>query len=154
MKRFIALAAVSTAFIAGPASAQLYLGVGAGEPRPDHSEVSWKALVGMQVTPMFGGEVAYHNFGEEGNADFDAESVAGTGTMALDRNWALVGKVGVVRLHAGPADDTNLYLGAGIRYALTPNVGLSLDYENFGKATRLGTDNRLSNVGLNAQYIF
>lgn len=156
MKKLLALAAVSAALLAGPASAQLYFGGGLGETRPDHGEPSWKGFGGVQLTPFFGAELGYNHFGKEAATRFEAWSLAGTGSLALDESWSLLGKVGAARLHAGNADETNLLLGAGVALALSKNLGLRLDYEDFGKVSQFtpGNANRTRNLGINGRYLF
>lgn len=156
MKKLLALAAVSAALFAAPASAQLYAGGGIGESRPDHGDHSWKAFGGIQLTPFLGGEVSYHDFGESAAAEFDAWSLAGTGTVALDDNWSVLGKVGVARLSGATSDETNLLLGAGVGLALNKNFGLRLEYEDFGKIAQFTPENskRTRNLGISLRYLF
>lgn len=156
MKKLLALAAVSTALFAAPASAQLYVGGGIGETRPDHGDHSWKAFGGIQLTPFFGAELGYHNFGENAAGEFDAWSLAGTGTIALDDSWSVLGKVGAVRHSAASLEESNLLLGAGVGLALNKNFGLRLEYEDFGKVAQFTPENsrRTRNLGISLRYIF
>lgn len=156
MKKLLALAVVSTALFAAPASAQLYFGGGIGDTRPDHGDHSWTVLGGLQLTPFFGAEMGYHNFGENAAGEFDAWSLAGTGTIALDESWSVLGKVGVARLSAVSSDETNLLLGAGVGLALNKNFGLRLEYEDFGKVAQFTPENdsRTRNIGISLRYIF
>lgn len=156
MKKILALAALSAALFAGSAAAQMYVGAGLGEARPDNGDASWKVYGGVQLTPMLGVELGYLNLGKNRGSEFDAWSLAGTGTFALDDRWALIGKVGGASLRTNGVDETNLLLGAGVSFAMNKNFGLRLEYEDFGRIYEFapGDDARTQNLGLSVRYLF
>jgi len=150
-------AAVSAALIAGSASAQMYLGAGAGEARTDTTEASWKAYGGFQFTPTWGLELAYTDLGSYRGSDIASWSLAGTGTVPLGERWALLGKLGAAasRPHfTGASDRTDMLIGIGVGYSLTKNLGLRLEYEDFGKLSKVstGSTSRGNNLGLSLKY--
>ncbi len=159
MKIVLMAAAVSAALIAGPAAAEMYLGGGVGEARTDTRETSWKAYGGFQLTPLWGVEVGYTDLGSYRGADVASWSLAGTGTVPLGERWSLLGKVGAAANHpkfAGASNHTDLLLGVGVGYGLTKNLGLRLEYEDFGKLSKTSTGNnsRGNNLGLSVKYAF
>ena len=144
MKKSLVAAAFS-ALLAGPVAAQAYVGVGVGESNTDSSNASWKVYGGYQFDPVWGVELAYNNLDRNGGADIENLTLAGTGTLALDPNWSLLGKVGVAVNHvndSGFGSHSDLMLGAGIAYSISKNLGLRLEYEDFGK---LGANNNSGN---------
>jgi len=156
MKKLLALAAISAALFAGPASAQLFLGAGAGDSRPDRGDKMWKVYGGIQLTPMFGAEASYYDFGSAHGVEYDAYAASGTITFPFNESWALLGKVGVVDLNAGGQDDTNLLLGVGVGLNLNPNFSLRLEYENFGEGRDVVASDTQSveSINFSARYQF
>jgi len=76
----------------------------------------------------------------------DAHSfyVAGKGTWPVNEQVALFGKLGVARNHnavtttgiataSGDANKSALYASVGAEYAISKQVKVSLEYENYGK---------------------
>jgi OmpA-OmpF porin, OOP family len=158
MKKLIAAAALS-ALVAGPVAAQAYVGVGVGESKTENNNTSWKVYGGYQIDPIWGVELAYNNLDHRSGTDTDNLTLAGTGTLALNQNWSLIGKAGVAANRSSGSDFGNhsdLMLGAGVAYNLSKNVGLRLEYEDFGK---LGANNntgnfKAHNVALSLKYGF
>src|ERR1035437_1007339 len=159
MKKLLMAAAISAVFLAGSASAQTYLGAGAGASRTDSSETSWKLYGGFQFNPTWGVELGYTDLGHYRNSNIESWSLAGTGTMPLNADWSLLGKLGGDSNRprfAGGSNHSNLLVGLGVGYSLTKNVGLRLEYEDFGKLSKVsnGNDSRGSNLGLSLKYAF
>ncbi len=160
MKKIVLMAAVvSAAFIGGPASAETYFGGGVGQARTDGKDTSWKAYAGFQLSPLWGLEVAYTDLGSYRGADIASWSLAGTATVPLGERWSLLGKVGASANHpkfAGASNHTDLLLGVGVGYSLSKNLGLRLEYEDFGKLSKASTGNnsRGNNLGLSLKYAF
>jgi len=159
MKRLLMAAAFSAALVAGPASAQAYLGGGIGSSRTDTSETSWKLYGGYQFNPTWGLELGYTDLGRYRGSDVESWSLAGMGTLPLGERWSLLGKVGAAsnRTHfAGTANHTDLLLGLGVGYSMSKNLGLRLEYEDFGKLSNAsaGNNSRGSNLGLSLKYAF
>lgn len=157
MKKILIASMISAAFAAFPASAQLYLGAGAGEAKTDSHETSWKLYGGYQITPTWGIELGYNDLGKYRGADIESWSLAGTGTIPLNERWSLLGKLGATdnRPDApGTGNHTAVLLGVGVGYSLSKNVGLRLEYEDFGKLSDAGGSSRGRNVGLSLKYGF
>lgn len=158
MKKILTLAALSTALFAAPAMAQLYVGAGVGQTRGHSNESSWKVYGGLQMTPVLGVEVGYLSFRDQQavTSDFDAWSVAATGTMPLNANWSVIGKVGGARIHGGGGGENNLLLGIGLGLAINKNWGMRLEYEDMGQVEAFapGNDFRQRNLGLSARLSF
>jgi OOP family OmpA-OmpF porin len=159
MKKLLMAAAVAAALVAGQASAQMYLGAGAGSSKTDNREDSWKLYGGYQFNPTWGAELGYNDLGQYRGADVESWTLAGTGTMPLNERWSLLGKLGVAMNRpqsAGLSDRTDLLMGLGVGYTLSRNVGLRLEYEDFGKMAKngIGSDSRGNNVSLSLKYMF
>ena len=129
----------------------------------DGTKTSYKLLGGYQFTPNWGLEAQYTNIGKfSDTVSFGAPtnatgtfssttasqwSLAGTGTLPIGSGFSLIGKLGASRNKFGAttltlgaiplslpgSSKTDLLIGAGIGYDLTKNVGMRLEYENFGK---------------------
>lgn len=158
MKRLLTAAAFSAALFAGPASAQLYVGAGLGAADTDSSETSWKAYAGYQFVPMWGIELGYTTLGEYRGEDVDATTVAGTFTLPLSERWSFLGKLGQAWNnpgYAGAGSNTDLYAAIGVQYGFNKNLGLRLEYENFGDLSDgPGPISSGSNLALSAKYAF
>ncbi|MRW90082.1 outer membrane beta-barrel protein [Duganella sp. FT80W] len=89
---------------------------------------------------------AYSTNGSAGGLTTDSHSyyVAGKGTWPVARDFDVFAKLGVARNHnsvstsgiaavSGSNEKTALYASVGGEYALTKNVKVSLEYENYGK---------------------
>ena len=157
MKKILIVAAVAAAFAAAPASAQWYLGAGIGEAKTDTRETSFKLYGGYQLTPTWGVELGYNDLGRYRGADVESYSLAGTGTIPLNERWSLIGKLGVAENRpdaTGAGNNTDVLIGVGVGYSLSKNVGLRLEYEDFGKLADAGGSSRGRNVGLSLKYGF
>lgn len=157
MKKIFVAVAVSAAFVAFPASAQLYLGGGLGEAKTDTRETSWKLYGGYQFTPTWGLELGYNDLGKYRGADIESYSLAGTGTIPLNERWSLLGKLGAAENRPdapGAGNHTDVLLGVGVGYSLSRNVGVRLEYEDFGKLSDASGSSRGRNLGLSLKYGF
>lgn len=158
MKRILAAAALGAALTA-PASASVYLGAGLGIAHIDSSEVSWKILGGYQHNRHWGIEAAYTDLGGYRGSDADSLSLAFTGTLPLDRRWAIMGKAGAASNRTrieGASDHADALLGIGIGYAVSRRFGWRLEYEHYGKveAPGGGFSERASNLAFVGRYSF
>jgi OOP family OmpA-OmpF porin len=108
---------------------------------------------GYQFNANYGVEVAYVNLGkaEASGQGFYAKSepqtlfVAATGTLPLNNEFSLFGKVGVAQSHvkvtarafgvteSESENRTTAVFGIGAAYHLNKNVSFVAEYENFGK---------------------
>ena len=159
MKKLLMAAAFSAALMAGPASAQMYLGAGVGEARTDTTKTSLKLYGGYQYNPTWGVELGYTDLGRYQGSNVESWSVAGTGTVPLGQRWSLLGKLGAATNRprfANASNHTDLLVGVGVGYSMTKNVGLRVEYENFGKLSNVSNVNnsRGSNLGLSVKYSF
>lgn len=107
----------------------------------DDSDTGFKIFGGFQFTKNWGAEAGYVDFGKatasgtlSGDAGITAFTFAGTGTLPLGANFALLGKLGLAMWDtsgsASSGDNgTDLYYGVGLRYSFNKNLGLVADYE-------------------------
>jgi len=168
MNKFLMASAIAAALVAGQASAQMmsspkmsspqmYVGAGVGSVKNDNREDSWKLYAGYQFDRTWGMEVAYNDLGQYRGADIESWSLAGTGTIPLNESWALMAKLGATSNRsdfAGGGNHTALLAGVGVSYSFTKNVGVRLEYEDFGKLADTGNDSRGKNVALSLKYGF
>lgn len=159
MKQTLMAVAMAAAFISAPAFATPYVGAGIGWSKTDGNNTSSKILVGFQSTENFGVEVAYNDLGDYRGSTATAWSVAAVGTLPLDQNWDVFGKVGATENRttlAGSNRHSDILLGLGIGYNFNKNVALRLEYEDFGKLPTDINGNRwdATNWGLNLKYSF
>lgn len=124
MKKLFISASIAAAFVATPAAAQWYAGVGAGSATnsggdftnsvgntlrgADVSKGSYKVFAGYQFTPNWGAEAQYSDLGNRGlvatnlagaviatgNVSATQFSIAATGTLPLASGFSLIGKLG------------------------------------------------------------
>ncbi len=129
----------------------------------DASANSWKLYGGYQFTPIWGVEVQYSDLGTRsgnmaftgavvGNAKLTTSTasqwgIAGTGTLPINNDFYLMGKLGATSNSTGDltatvgttsatakgTSNTDLLAGVGAGYNFTKNLGVRLEYENFGK---------------------
>ena len=126
MKKILSSCVIAAAFVALPASAQWYVGVGVGSSKlsgangtdstattysgGDASKSSFKVYGGYQLTPTWGVEAQYTDLGSRnitatqggivvgsGNLKASQYSLAAVGTLPLASNFAVIGKLGVSR---------------------------------------------------------
>ncbi len=156
MKRILSVLALSAALAAAPALAQqsqVYVGAGLGIANTDSSEFSWKILGGYQHDRHWGIEAAYTDLGSYRGSSADSLSLAFTGTLPLDRRWALMAKAGVASNHtrvAGSSDQGGALVGIGVAYTVSRRFGLRLEYEQYGRVAGPGSgfNDRADNLAL------
>lgn len=160
------IAALIGAAIAFPVAAQAegyYVGASVGRAEQKLSAdgagsakdngTGFKLFGGYQFTPNYGVEAAYVGLGDATGTDgaYSIKSeprtfyVAATGTLPLNNEFSVFGKVGVAQNHvklsvAGPGlygseskNRTTAVIGVGAAYQLNKNVSFVAEYENFGK---------------------
>ena len=145
----------------------------------NRSKTSLKVFGGFRFTPNWGLEAQYSDLGtrdfvvSRGNAQVNSGSVkasqfsiAGTGTLPLASNFSLFGKIGVsnnsgkanvnipVKNFTGSDNKTDLLIGFGVSYALTPQIAVRAEYEDFGKFNSRGNSVRVNNFAVGLQYSF
>jgi OOP family OmpA-OmpF porin len=124
---------------------QGYVGIGAGESSTDvgsgHSrDTAYKAYVGYDFNRNWGMEAAYVDLGKPnyplGDARETAWYLAGKGTLPISNQFDLFAKLGATRNKRdlfGDSSRTDLLAGVGAEYNFNKQVGLRLEYEDFGK---------------------
>jgi opacity protein-like surface antigen len=110
-------------------------------------------LQAVRFTNNFGAEAGYVHFGKATISDSGAAAsaepssfyAAVTGTVPLSTELSAYGKLGIARTHtkltasmggSTESDSTNrtsAMFGVGVSYALSANVSIIGEYENFGK---------------------
>ncbi|MFC6280639.1 MULTISPECIES: outer membrane beta-barrel protein [Polaromonas] len=145
---------------------------------------SAKIYGGFQFTPNWGLEAQYSDLGNRavlitnsttgaaaGSGNYRASqfSIAGTGTLPIGQSFALIGKLGISANRANGSatapfsfssqNKSDLLVGIGVSYSITPRLAVRLEYEDFGKFTGGGNigntgSTRLNNTSLNLQYAF
>lgn len=121
------------------------------------NKASGKVFAGYNFDKTWAVEGGYTDFGSQtynyslnstaGSIESDAHSfyLAGKGSVPINEQFSMFGKLGVSRNHNsiaatgaaaayGSSGNKNaLYASVGAEYALNKNVSLSLEYENYGK---------------------
>ena len=157
-----AVMAVSAPAVAQQSDAGWYIGgsygmstfdldtTGITNPSVDDSDSGFKIFGGFQFTKHWGAEVGYVDFGKAGirgsvigipftgDLGITAFTLAGTGTLPLGTNFALLGKVGLAQWEAdasvsgaGSASDSgsDMFYGIGARYSFNKNLSVQAEYE-------------------------
>jgi len=128
---------------------------GITNPSLDDSDSGFKIFGGFQFTKHWGAEVGYVDFGKAGisgsvlgipftsDVGVTALTFAGTGTLPLSENFALLGKVGLANWDAevsvsalglgGSTSDsgTDMFFGVGLRYSFNKNLSVQLEFEQY-----------------------
>lgn len=157
MKKVLTAIALSTA-AAFAVPAQAYVGVGVGKAKIEGSrENSFKVFAGSQPNRNIGLELAYNDFGKHyDSARVNSLSLAAIGTVPFAPNWNAFAKLGASRNQVKVADikerRTGLLAGIGVGFNINENLGLRIEYENFGKLAN--TDSKVKNLGVNLKYSF
>ena len=126
----------------------------------DDSDTGFKIFGGFQFTQHWGAEVGYADFGNatasgalSGEVGVKAFTFAGTGTLPLGENFALLGKLGMARWDVsgtgGSDSGTDPYYGVGARYNFNKNLGLVVDYEKLDVE-----DDSVSMISIGVRYKF
>lgn len=185
MKNIIALAAISAALAAPLAQAEgAYAGanIGRAEQKATFEGLSFKEnstgfklYGGFDFTKNYGVEGGYVDLrSADGSGNGAAVSskpqaiyLAATGTLPLNEQFSLFGKLGVSFNHTkisaeapGFSDSisdnqTTPYIGVGASFALDKKISFVAEYENFGKMAKDGSNNvkgDLLSVGVRFQF--
>lgn len=171
MKNTILFAMIAAA-VAAPLAAQAegaYIGgnVGRSEQKIDvarqslkESTTAFKIYGGYNYTQNFGVEAGYADLREASISGGGATAtskpralyVAATGTLPVNEQFSVFGKLGVSanRTKIGARytgfnesvtdNQTSPFIGVGAAYVLNKNVSLVAEYENFGKVAKDGSD--------------
>jgi OOP family OmpA-OmpF porin len=123
----------------------------------DENGSGFKLYGGYEFDQNWGVEVGYANLGKlknvynvmGTNVTVSAKSysmyVAGTGTLPLNEQFSLFGKLGLATNHisvdgsasgftaSDSGSKSGMMFGVGAAYNVTKNVAVTLEYENFGK---------------------
>ncbi len=115
----------------------------------DGDDSGFKVFGGFQFSKHWGAEVGYLDAGKAsitgpgGSATSSVTGLtfAGTGTLPLGENFALLGKVGLWMWDTGCSgaicvssysdSDTDMYYGIGARYNFNKNWGMQVEWEQF-----------------------
>jgi OOP family OmpA-OmpF porin len=136
----------------------------------DASSTSYRITAGWSFSDHLAIEAGYHNFGRfdqtfdvagtptEVSLKADGFTIGGIGSLPLGDRFALFGRVGAF-FWDGDADingvtqatpaDTNLYLGVGVRLALTEALSLTADASRYDLDETSGT---VFSVGLDIRF--
>jgi OOP family OmpA-OmpF porin len=127
----------------------------------DSDSTAFRLVAGWQINDYLSVEGGYQNFGAfeqtftvngepvDVSLDADGFMLGGTGSFPLSDRFALYGRVGaffwdgdaeINNVSQARPEDTNLYLGAGVSFALTGQLKLIVDW------TRYNLEDTESNV--------
>ena len=148
----------------------------------NNSRTSVKIFGGFKFTPNWGLEAQYADLGNRdfvirngaaqvgsGNVKLSQFSLAGTGTLPLASNFSVFGKLGASnnsgKVNAAvpvagvtfndSGNKTDLMVGVGLTYAVTPQIAVRAEYEDFGKFNNnSGNSIRVNNFSIGLQYSF
>jgi OOP family OmpA-OmpF porin len=101
--------------------------------------VAGKIYGGYSFTPNIALEAGAMHLGQSrddnGKVKAYGSYLDAVGTMPLNKDWALLGRVGATHARfdgpSGRSSDTGLKLGAGVQYQLTSNMALRAEYEQY-----------------------
>ncbi|GGY25966.1 outer membrane beta-barrel protein [Pseudoduganella albidiflava] len=140
-------------------------------------EYGGKFFAGYQINPMFAVEAGYTDFGKSdysyavngargrGEADSKSYYLAGKASYPVAEKVNVFGKLGVAHNkndvtvsglagnYRGESSRNAAYAALGAEYAVTEKVGLSLEYEHYGK-NEVDIGRSKGAVSLNARYSF
>lgn len=171
MKKITMIAMIAA--LAAPLAVQAegyYVGgnIGRAEQKADligatfkESTTAYKLVGGFNYNKNFGAEIGYADLREvsvSGNGATltskpSAFYVAATGTLPLNEQFSLFGKLGVATAHekvtakyrstyeSGSENRTTPYISVGAAFALNKQVSFVAEYENFGKVAKDGSAN-------------
>ncbi|NVD71129.1 outer membrane beta-barrel protein [Duganella sp. BJB1802] len=125
------------------------------------SATAYKLVGGFNYNKNFGAEIGYADLREvtvSGNGASisskpSAFYVAATGTLPLNEQFSLFGKLGIAAAHekltatygrftdSGTDNRTTPYISVGAAFVLNKQVSFVAEYENFGKVAKDGSAN-------------
>ena len=100
-----------------------------------------QGFIGWQITPNFGVEASYADFGSYGNSfasvETDGISLSATLRLPISERFALFGKAGQFWWEADfdadnlsdKFDDTELFYGVGLSFEVTDSIDFRLSYD-------------------------
>jgi len=136
----------------------------------DADSTAFRIVAGWQFNDYFSVEGGYHNFGTfeqtfdvngepvDVNLKADGFTLGATGTVPLGEKFALYGRAGsffwdgdaeINGVSQAQPEDTNLYLGAGAKYAISDRFSLVGDWTRYSLE-----DSRSDVVSLGATFSF
>ena len=171
MKKIL-IALLATAFAAPAFAADNYVSASVGHAKQkfngdgfsiSEKDTGFKAAVGHNFMPGVGLELGYASFGEARVSDGTVAAwakpktvyAAVVGEVPLTPQFSVTGKAGIARTKTkvgafvgSTAVTERTYenspvVGVGAAYALTDNVKLVAEYENYGKIIDEGSDGNL-----------
>jgi OmpA-OmpF porin, OOP family len=164
MKRSLMALAVgaTSALCAFPAAAQFqpqfYVGAGGGWVDSDDSSNAWKIYGGAQFNPYLGVEGAYNDLGDVGLGDLTSWTLSAVGTWPINPAWSVFAKLGAAWSdieNGGKHDSTEMLIGAGVDFNFNKNLGVRVEYEDFGDTPDIaGRDASVSVWSLSVKYRF
>lgn len=145
----------------GRAEQKINVDTGFGNASEKENTTGFKLYGGYDFTPNVGIEGGYVDFRkvEKSALGYGISSkphalyVAATGTLPLNEQFSLFGKLGIARSHTsfdawGPGftdsasdNQTTPVIGVGASFALDKKISFVAEYENFGKVAKDGSDN-------------
>ena len=128
----------------------------------DEKDTAFKILGGYQVNQNFGVEFAYTDLGEAtaSFAGFGSIAIAakglellGVGTMPINQQWSVYGKLGLFRWDVDAKDGTGLVgsvsatgidltYGFGVKYNFAKNAALRVEYQQYNNVGDFNTTGR------------
>lgn len=142
----------------------------------DETNTGFKMYGGIGFTKNWGAEVGYAGLGKVNNMyrfgatdtslNYDTKSlyVAGTGTLPLNDQFSLFAKLGVAGNRTsggvsgpglrfrGDSNKGSAMGGIGATYNFSKNLGLALEYEDFGKVDDGDAKARMWSVGMRYKF--
>ena len=189
MKKILTTLIATTAALSGAAYAQsAYVGTGVVASQYEFSvpnavsgdnrsgtTAAGKVFAGYNFDKTWAVEAGYSDYGDRSysytsnrnqgriQTDSSAFYVAGKGTMPINAQMSVFGKLGAIENRdkvqgfgdaAGLRSDnkTNLYASVGAEYAINQKVSLTAEYEHTGKSANQGRESGA--VSLGARYTF
>jgi OOP family OmpA-OmpF porin len=132
-------------------------------------------FAGVDLTPALGGEVGVTGLGGKTNFDLDGQHnvqssvsalyVAAKGTLHLNEDWSVVGKLGVgqSRFHMTTnvpdggdlsAHRNSVYSSVGLSYKVNDSIALQLELSHLEPVKAQGFKVGMNNLSLGARYGF
>jgi OmpA-OmpF porin, OOP family len=148
--------------------AQIDASCPSGDPC-DQEDQAFRASAGGRFNNIFGGEIAYVNFGEfergGGKTDADALDLTLMAGVPFANNWSVFGKLGAIYsnvdvsgdapgLDTGGTNGWGWRAGVGLQMGLTQNWALRADLDRYELAVPGGGHDNVDTLLIGAQYTF
>ena len=159
MNKILAAILLGSAFLSAPALAEPYIGAGIGMANTDGQHFSYKLFTGYQIIQNVGVELAYTDLGSYRSAAAKAISFAVVGTLPLNAEWNLTGKIGNTANNtkfSGDATHSTMMTAVGASWNYEKKMVVSLEYEDYGKLHSIASvpSTSATNLTLNGKYSF